>query len=93
MMMKDLLLFKSNVPEKEAKKPRTDPFEEDMEIAVKRIVDRPGVTALRDLYFVLRGRFSEQQIKETVFRLRAEGVITWEGSETRIDFTTPISLA
>ena len=93
MMMKDILLYKSQLPEKEEKKPQTDPFEEDVETAVKKIVDRPGVTTLRDLYFILRGRFNEQQIKEAVFRLRATGVITWEGSETRIDFTTPISQA
>ncbi|MGO9532250.1 MAG: hypothetical protein ACLP3B_13885 [Syntrophobacteraceae bacterium] len=93
MMMKDILLYRSQLPEKEEKKPQADPFEEDVETAVKKIVDRPGVTTLRDLYFILRGRFSEQQIKEAVFRLRATGIITWEGSETRIDFTTPISLA
>ena len=93
MMMKDILLYKSQLPEKEEKKPQTDPFEEDVETAVKKIVDRPGVTTLRDLYFILRGRFNEQQIKEAVFRLRATGGITWEGSETRIDFTTPISQA
>ncbi len=91
MMMKDLLLYKAQLTEKEAKRPQADPFEEDIEIAVKKIVDRPGVTTLRDLYFVLRGRFSEQQIKDTAFRLRAEGVITWEGSETRLDYTTAIS--
>jgi hypothetical protein len=92
-MMKDLLLYKSQVPEKEGKKSQTDPFEEDIETAVKKIVDRPGVTTLRDLYFILRGRFSEQQIKEAVFRLRSEGAITWEGSETRLEFTTAISPA
>ena len=92
-MMKDLLLYKSQVPEKEGKKSQTDPFEEDIETAVKKIVDRPGVTTLRDLYFILRGRFSEQQIKEAVFRLRSEGTITWEGSETRLEFTTAISPA
>ena len=91
MMMKDLLLYKAQLTEKEAKKPQADPFEEDIEIAVKKILDRQGVATLRDLYFVLRGRFGEQQIKDAVFRLRAEGVITWEGSETRLDFTTAIS--
>ncbi len=91
LMMKDILLYKSQLPEKEGNKTHTDPFEEDVQTAVKKIVDRPGVTTLRDLYFILRGRFSEQQIKEAVFGLRAQGIITWEGSETRIDFTTPIS--
>lgn len=93
LIMKDILLYKSRMPGTEEKEPRTDPFQEDVEFAIKKIVDRPGVTTLRDLYFVLRGRFSEQQIKEAVFRLRAQGGITWEGSETKIDFTTPISPA
>ena len=51
------------------------------------------VTTLRDLFFILRGRFSEQQIKDSVSKLRTEGAITWEGNETRLDFTTPLSLA
>ncbi len=93
LVMKDILLHKSQLPQKEEKKPKTDPFEDDIKIAVRKILERPGLTTLSDLYFILRGRFGEQQIKETVFRLRAEGVITWEDSETGIDFTTPISLA
>jgi len=92
-IMKDLLLYKSQVPSKEGEKPKADTFEEDIDTTIKNIVDRPDVTTLRDLYFILRDRFSEKQIKETVFRLRAEGVITWEGRETRLDFTTAISPA
>ncbi len=93
LMMKDILLYKSRLSGVKEKEPRTDPFQEDVESAIRKIVDRPGVTTLRDLYFVLRGRFSEQQIKDAIFRLRAQGVITWEGSETKIDFATPISPA
>jgi len=93
LIMKDILLYKSQLPDREEKGPAVDPFQEDVQTAVKKVVERPGLTTLRDLYFILRGRFSEQQIKEAVFKLRAEGSITWEGTETRLDFTTPISLA
>jgi hypothetical protein len=93
LIIKDILVYKSQLTGREDKAPETDPFQEDVETAVKKIVERPGVTTLRDLYFILRGRFSEQQIKDSVFRLRTEGAITWEGSETGLDFTTPISLA
>ena len=93
LILKDILIYKSQMPGREDKEPGADPFREDVETAVKKIVERPGVTTLRDLYFILRGRFSEQQIKDSVFRLRTEGAITWEGSETKLDFTTPISLA
>jgi len=93
LIMKDILLYKSQTPDNDAKEPETDPFQEDVNTAVKKIMERPGITTLRDLYFILRGRFSEQQIKEAVFRLREEGAVTWEGGETRLDFTTPISQA
>jgi hypothetical protein len=93
LILKDILIYKSQLPGSEDKEPGADPFQEDVETAVKKIVERPGVTTLRDLFFILRGRFSEQQIKDSVSKLRTEGAITWEGNETRLDFTTPISLA
>lgn len=94
LVLKDILLMRSRLPgAQDEKGPAADPFREDVETALKKILDRPGITTLRDLFFILRGRFGEQQIKEAIFRLRAEGVVTWEGSETKIDFSTPISLA
>ncbi|MGA2401432.1 MAG: hypothetical protein ABSG91_06970 [Syntrophobacteraceae bacterium] len=93
LVMKDILLHKSRLTQKEEKSPRADPFEEDIEIEIRKILGRPGLTTLSDLYFILRGRFGEQEIKKTVLRLRAEGFITWEGSEAGIDFSTPISFA
>lgn len=65
-------------------------FQEDAETVVTHIVMRPGITTLRDLSFILRGRFAEEHITETLFKLRADGRITWEGNETQIDFATPI---
>jgi hypothetical protein len=90
--LKEILNYKSQPPGRENKGPMADPIQEDLETTVKKIVERPGVTTLRDLYFILRGRFSERQIRDSVFRLRTEGAIIWDGSETGLDFTTPISL-
>ena len=92
-ILKETLNSKSQLSGKEDKGPAADPFQEDVETAVREIVERPGITTLRDLCFILRGRFSEQQIKDSVFRLRTGGAVIWEGSETGLDFTTPISPA
>ena len=94
MIMKDILLdMKTQPAKKEDLRAQTDPVQENLVTAIKEIVGRPAITTLRDLYFILRGRFSEQQVKETLLRLRTEGVLSWEGGEEGIDYTTPISLA
>jgi hypothetical protein len=93
LIMKDILLHKSQLPGKEEKKPKADPYDENVETAVIKILMRPEVTTLRDLHFILKGRFDEEQIKEAVFRMRAQGIVTWEGSENRLDLTTPITSA
>jgi hypothetical protein len=90
-ILKEIVNYKSQLSGKESKEPAATPSREDIETTVKEIVERPGITTLRDLCFILKGRFNEQQIKDSVFRLRANGVITWDGGETGLDFTTPIS--
>jgi hypothetical protein len=93
MVMKDILLdMKSHPAKKDDARVQADPVRESLVTAIREIVGRPAVTTLRDLYFILRGRFSEQQVKETLLRLRAEGIINWEGGEEEIDYTTPINL-
>lgn len=94
MIMKDILLdMKAPHGKKEDSRVQTDHVQENLVSAIREIVGRPSITTLRDLYFILRGRFSEQQVKETLLRLRAEGVISWEGDDEGIDYTTPINLA
>jgi len=90
LIMKDILVSKTQPPE--GKRPRDNPFEDNAQTAIKEILGRPDITTLRDLHFILRGRFDEEQIKEAIFRMKAEGAVTWEGSDNRIDINTPISL-
>ena len=100
LIMKDLLTQRAQTKPAPPAAPHAEPrsipksgpesFRENIESAVTHIVMRPGITTLRDLSFILRGRFAEQQIREALFKLRADGRITWESNETEIDFTTPI---
>jgi hypothetical protein len=93
MIMKDILLdMKAHSTRKEDVRPQADSVQESLVTAIKEIVGRPAITTPRDLYFILRGRFGEQQVRETLLKLRAEGVVTWEGNEDGIDYTTPITL-
>jgi hypothetical protein len=94
MIMKDILLdMKAHSPRREDVKAQAEPVQESLVTAIKEIVGRPAITTPRDLYFILRGRFGEQQVKETLLKLRAEGAVVWEGNEDGIDYTTPITLA
>lgn len=94
MIMKDVLLdMKSQSARKDELRGQADLVQESLVSAIKELVGRPSLTTLRDLHFILRGRFTEQQVKETLLKLRAEGIISWEGSEEDIDYSTPINLA
>jgi hypothetical protein len=94
MIMKDILLdMKTQPSRKDDLRGHAETGQESLVSAIKEIVGRPAITTLRDLYFILRGRFTEQQVKDTLLKLRAEGVISWEGGEEGIDYTTPISPA
>ncbi len=67
-------------------------FREDAETAVIEIIRRPATTTLRDLQYILRDRFDDRMIEETLSRLRKDGALTWEGEEAVPAFTTPITL-
>lgn len=93
-VMKDMLLdMRSRDIKKDDAPGRGGDFREDADRAVIDLVSRPGTTTLRDLQYILRDRFAEREITDTLARLRKEGVITWEGDESGPAFTKPITLA
>ncbi len=95
-VMKEILLDMRSREARDEKKEAPDrpprDFREDADSAVLEIIRRPGTTTLRDLQYILRDRFDEREIAETLSRLRGEGTITWEGESAAPAFTTPITL-
>jgi hypothetical protein len=83
----------SPMQKKDVVKGHPEPFHEDVETAIREIVSRPGITTFRDLHFILKDRFSKEEIKQALLKARTAGVLTWEGDEAGLDYAIQITLA